>query len=138
MRCNNGLLQIPDLVMSKGDRVVISDVGISWEGPNALTVAHTNKAATYTGHLFLEAIRRLYPGYLIIVAPLTLGARVIWPDCNDSISGILELTGLDKRTIITNHCFIFPLVSRLLIIKTVLVYGIWLVCRPVGEVTSAC
>jgi len=56
----SGLLNKPDLILSKNNEVVIVDVGIHWEGPEPLTTAYDNKIAKYSTPTFLDAIVRRY------------------------------------------------------------------------------
>jgi len=102
IRARNGLLRIPDLIFAKDDRVVVSDVSVSWEGPDSLRDAGDNKVAIYSDPHFTEAVRRRFPEKTILVAPLIVGARGIFcPRTNAPLCNALALTDKHKKDIIT-------------------------------------
>lgn len=84
-----------------GDRVIVSDVAVSWEGPSPLIQASQNKAAIYSEPRFLQAMTNRYPGKIIVVAPFIVGARGTWCSENAILSHILSLSLQDTRKLIT-------------------------------------
>lgn len=100
IRCTDGTLKVPDLVLQKGSRVVISDVAVSWEGPSPMALAAQNKAALYSGPMFMNAMQNRYPGRIFVMAPLIVGARGIWCEDNNILSNVLSLSRQDIRSII--------------------------------------
>lgn len=95
IRARNGLLRVPDLTLVKGDTVVVCDAAVSWEGPDALHLAGANKIAHYSNHDFVLALQAIYPGKVIKVAPLILGARGIW--CANTNAALSDTLGLNKH-----------------------------------------
>lgn len=102
IRCSNQIQRIPDLVLEQGDRVVILDVAVTWKGPSSMSVAVANKKAKYTDPYFLEALQTRYPGRIIVVAPLVVGARGIWCRDNRQIARILDLSSHDIKRLRTH------------------------------------
>lgn len=101
IRCTDGALRKPDLVLQMGCRVIVCDVAVSWEGPSSLSLAALNKRAIYSEPRFLSAMASRYPGKHIVVAPLIVGARGIWCRDNVMISSILSFSKQDIRSFIT-------------------------------------
>ena len=99
IRLRDGQLRIPNLVMSK-ENVVVCDVEVSSEGNSPLNVAHRNKVAIYSTEPMLQALAALYPGKTITVEACIMGARGIWPECNDRLKSILNLTDYNVRELV--------------------------------------
>ncbi|CAH2016998.1 unnamed protein product [Acanthoscelides obtectus] len=75
VRHRDGTLFKPDMAIMKGDRVVVADVGVNWEGNIPLHQIYNNKKAVYDNAKFLEAARELWPNKPIEVHAIILGAR---------------------------------------------------------------
>lgn len=101
IRLGDGSLRIPDLVACLGDRVIVAEVTVTWEGPDPMNMAASNKTAIYTTPQFLQAMQAEYPGKIISMAPLVVGARGTWCRANSKIQGLLNLSRLDIRNLIT-------------------------------------
>lgn len=78
IRRADGVLLKPDLLMVKDNTVIVSDIGIHWEGPMPLSVAYSNKVGIYSNPLFVERLQNMYPDKNIYVQPLIVGARGGW------------------------------------------------------------
>lgn len=95
IRHADGTLFKPDLVVVRGNEAIISDVQVCWEGDISLAEANERKRLVYDNHKFKEAFKKTYPDKTPIFHPITLGARGIWPRCNEAAAEILAIpTGL--------------------------------------------
>lgn len=56
-----GVLWKSDLILSREDRVIVLDVGISWEAPKCLTESFELKRNVYNPPEFLSVLRKKYP-----------------------------------------------------------------------------
>lgn len=92
VRHNDGTLFKPDIIATKGDSALVLDVQVIWEGHLSLAAQHETKRAKYEDDArFRAAFERLYPGKVTTHAPLTIGARGIWPRCNSIVEELLQL-----------------------------------------------
>lgn len=96
IRSQDGRLRKPDIVCAKGDRVLVVELGVSWEGPDPLSVAWHNKRALYEDPGFLAALSLRYPGKLVSVTPVIVGARGTWCASNRLF---VEATGYTKQEV---------------------------------------
>lgn len=100
IRCTDGTLKKPDLVLRKGDEVIISDAQVCWEGPRRLTEAYAGKVSYYSTPTFTNAIMRRFPGATITVLPLILGARGAWCEANRGLCAAVPLSKPKQRALI--------------------------------------
>lgn len=90
VRHPQGQLFKPDLVIHRqGLPSVVCDVQISWDGYDPLAEAWRNKSLTYDHPAFRVAAERRWPGKTFVHLPAVLGARGIWPRCNEATSSTL-------------------------------------------------
>lgn len=101
IRCTDGALKIPDLLLRMGSRIVVVDATVSWEGPNPLSVAALNKVAIYSEPRLIQALNVRHPGAIIVVAPLVVGARGTWCVENSTLSSVLGFSHQDMKTLVT-------------------------------------
>lgn len=92
VRHPNGTLYKPDLAITQGENVIICDVGVSWEGTITLAQAHENKKRIYDNQQFRQAAAIKWPQKTIIVEPIIVGARGIWPKANRPTEELLNIT----------------------------------------------
>lgn len=92
VRHTDGTLFKPDLIATKGQDVVVSDVQVVWEGAIHPAQQHLNKRRKYQDDAkFQETIDKMFPGKNIIHEPLTIGARGTWPRCNQPTEDLFRL-----------------------------------------------
>lgn len=91
VRHPDGTLYKPDLIVHLSNKVVITDVQVCWEGEIPLGASHDRKRAVYENPKFREAIQNRFPNKTVTIEPITVGARGIWPRCNDKIADLLQL-----------------------------------------------
>lgn len=91
-RCTNNTLRKPDLTLTKGNEVIICDVGIHWEGPTPLSTQHERKQQYYSTPEFVGALSQAYPGSNISILPFIMGARGIIAGRNTSLIKKLRMT----------------------------------------------
>lgn len=91
IRHTNGTLFKLDLAITKDDAVLVIDVGISWEDSQSLSMTWAAKKRVYDQPTFYEAAATRWPSKTIVVSPLILGARGIWPDCNRPTVELIDL-----------------------------------------------
>ena len=96
IRCMSGRLRIPDLILTKDDQAIVSDVAVSWEGPNPLMASYNNKLAKYGEQEFIEAVRNRLGHGNITVAPMIIGARGTWCNMNRTL---VARVGLSKSAV---------------------------------------
>ena len=101
IRCSDGILKKPDIIMMKNNTLIISDVGVNWEGPLSLDFQYNNKVAIYSTATFIDAIQQRFPSYNIHVLPLIVGARGIWCKRNNYLKHHLRLPKVTVNDIIT-------------------------------------
>lgn len=101
IRSIDGALKKPDILFAKDDKVIICDVGISWEGPIGLNLAYSNKVAIYSDVQFIEALKKLFPDKNIYILPFILGARGTWCKKNKDLDYHLEFTKKLSKDLIT-------------------------------------
>lgn len=78
IRGEDGILKKPDLLLRRGNTLVVVDVSICWESPNPLAIQYQHKNATYSSAPFISALRRRLPGCDIYCRALIIGARGDW------------------------------------------------------------
>lgn len=91
IRHSDGTLYKPDLVIHLPNKVIVTDVQVCWEGEINLGAAHDRKRAVYDNSKFREAFQKTHPGKNLVVEPLTVGARGVWPRCNDKVADLLQI-----------------------------------------------
>lgn len=96
IRGTDRILRKPDIIMTKGEDVIITDVGIHWEGPSGLRTAYDNKQALYNVQPFIDVVQRKYPNKNLLFLPMITGARGSW--CAKNID-IVTRVGLNKSDI---------------------------------------
>ncbi|CAH1995342.1 unnamed protein product [Acanthoscelides obtectus] len=69
-----------------------ADVQISWEGNEGLGPAWQRKKLLYGNTKLIEAARLRWPGKSFEFLPITVGARGVWPRCNEPTKHALGLT----------------------------------------------
>lgn len=89
-----GRPRYPDLVLEKGNGVVVADVAVHWEAPNPLATAFQHKVAKYSDPDFVRALQRIHPDKEINISAMVLGARGTWCAGNDQL---FRLLGLPRR-----------------------------------------
>ncbi|KAK9747007.1 Reverse transcriptase (RNA-dependent DNA polymerase) [Popillia japonica] len=88
----DGQLYKPDLAIHQpGNTISIVDVQVCWEGPRTLATSWDNKRLVYDNVRFREAAVRHWGDKNLILSPLLLGARGIWPRCNQPTTGLLSI-----------------------------------------------
>lgn len=93
IRHQDGTLYKPDLVIHQPNKIIVVDVQVCWEGDVCLATAHARKRAIYNNNKFLEALKKAHPGTReIVVEPITIGARGIWPRCNETATMLLDIS----------------------------------------------
>lgn len=103
IRCTDGTLVKPDLVMVKDNDIIISDVGVHWEGPRSLNIAYTNKVSYYGREETIGGIRKTYGSSKnILLAPCIVGARGIWCPLNKTLVSAIKLSTHVQEDIITD------------------------------------
>lgn len=95
IRCSDGTLKKPDLILARGSDIIVSDVAICWEGPSGLNSAHALKSSIYSTPGFISTIQGMYPDKNIFLLPLIIGARGIWCSRNYLLTRRLHLNGRD-------------------------------------------
>lgn len=101
IRCSDGNLKKPDLIMYKNNTLIVSDVGINWEGPLSLDSQYNTKLAIYSSSNFISALQERFPEHNIYILPLIVGARGIWCKQNKFLMHHLRLTSAVCKDIIT-------------------------------------
>lgn len=94
-----GMLK-PDAILEKDNRVIITDVGVNWEGDISLSVQYEHKRLKYSGPHFIQRVQQLYPGKAINILPLVVGARGTWCSENRHLVDNLQLTPREVEDII--------------------------------------
>uniref|UniRef100_A0A1A9Z2F2 Uncharacterized protein n=1 Tax=Glossina pallidipes TaxID=7398 RepID=A0A1A9Z2F2_GLOPL len=61
----DGIMRKPDLILSKNNQVIVSDVGIHWEGEESLQHFYDAKVNHYSSEGFIGKVTELYPGKTI-------------------------------------------------------------------------
>lgn len=102
IRGEDGSLKKPDLLMVKGDQVVITDVAVCWEAPNPLGAAYRTKQFIYGGQEFLDKVREMYPDKVILVLPLIVGARGAWCAENKALVDAIKITVSEIKEVISS------------------------------------
>lgn len=93
VRHQDGTLFKPDLAIHIGkDEILICDIQVSWDEGDSLQTAWARKERTYNNNKFIEAANRRWPNKALSFHPIILGARGIWPRCNENTSNPLHLT----------------------------------------------
>lgn len=100
IRLPNGELKKPDMILIKGDKVIVSEVGCHWEGPESLQAAYKNKLALYSTDLCIEAYKRKFPNKTVYVLPFIMGARGAWCYANKFLAQHLHMTSATKKDIV--------------------------------------
>lgn len=101
IRHPDGTLFKPDIIIHREEITVVADVQVCWEGETSLVAAHERKRAVYNNNKFIEDLKKTRPNLKTIkFAPFTIGARGIWPRCNDETSDLLALP-----KVLQNSCF---------------------------------
>lgn len=101
IRCSDGVLKKPDLLLSKDDQLIVCDVTVPWEGPSGLGVAFNNKIQIYSTPTFIEKIKNTYPDKIITVTALVISARGIYYRGN-TLDRLLNMTKSDVCKLINN------------------------------------
>ncbi|GLV46533.1 hypothetical protein CBL_20858 [Carabus blaptoides fortunei] len=99
IRGEDGILKKPDLLLVKNHQLTVINVGIHWEGPNALAAAYQNKLTTYTTPAFLNEMRKKYVGESVSVMAFIVGARGVWCPRNNELCALINLTDQQMFTI---------------------------------------
>lgn len=87
-------LFIPDLAIHlPDDALLICDVQVCWEGSRTLSDSWSRKLLVYENLKFRDAAARKWPTKTVIVAPILLGARGVWPRCNAPAAELLHRNG---------------------------------------------
>lgn len=101
IRCRDGILKKPDVILMKGNELIICDVGVHWEGPLSLSSQYNTKVAIYSTPNFIDAVKERYPQHNIFVLPFIMGARGIWCRENRFMQHHLNMTGREMADIVT-------------------------------------
>lgn len=92
VRHDDGTLFKPDIITIKHNTVIVCDIQVMWEGSTSLANSHNNKRLKYEeDRKFRTALEKLYPGKDHLFAPITIGARGVWPQCNDVTEVLLAI-----------------------------------------------
>lgn len=92
IRHKDGTLFKPDIAVHRNpNTVIICDVQVSWDSPDALQTSWARKERAYNNQKFLEAATLRWPNKNVTFNPIILGARGIWPRCNDQNDSSLVL-----------------------------------------------
>lgn len=79
IRDRAGKLLKPDLLLTKGQDVTVTDVTFSLEGSEPPNMAYAvKKNAIYFSPTFLKELEQMYPNKNIEIMPLIVGAREGW------------------------------------------------------------
>lgn len=113
IRCQNGVLKIPDLVCYNDSKVVVCDVAVSWEGPNSLSQTANHKIGTYNDPLTVQAVRAKYANRTPSVFAIVVGARGVW--CPDN-RHLWKFFGLSKRE--ATNLILYTIESSIISYKT--------------------
>lgn len=97
IRDTRGRLNKPDMVCSKGDIIIVADVGVSWETPRLLSETYMFKKATYDQPEFLDALSIQHPDKNISVLPFIIGARGFWCRESDTLLQALDIATTQLR-----------------------------------------
>jgi hypothetical protein len=90
VRHPDGTLYKPDLaVFRSATDAVVCDIQISWEVESSSTQVLHRKRRIYDNPKFLEAAGRRWPGVAFELLPMIVGARGVWPACNQPTSRAL-------------------------------------------------
>ena len=93
VRHTDGQLFKPDIVIhADHNKTVVCDIQVSWEGNDGLVPAWERKRLVYENQKFLEAATRRWPGKTFHFCPIIIGARGVWPRCNEPAQVGLGLT----------------------------------------------
>lgn len=92
MRHSDRKLYKPDIAVHQGNRIIITDISVNWEGNVPLAQSYRAKQAVYDNRKFLEAAAKHWPNKQVIVLPLIIDARGIWPQANKPTEEALGLT----------------------------------------------
>lgn len=95
-------LRKPDLILVKGSQLVVSDIGVHWEGEEPLATHHQAKIRHYSTQAFMTKMLEHFPGCSVAVLPYILGARGGWCPANSSFCSMLGITSDDVRGTITS------------------------------------
>lgn len=96
---SDGVRKKPDLVCRKDREIIVTDVGVNWEGPNALSAAYGRKQTYYSTAAFINGIKAKYHNDINIrVAPYIVGARGILCAGNLTLAGLIRLSAAAIRT----------------------------------------
>lgn len=98
----SGERKCPDLIISSGSEIIISDVAVAWEA-TSLAEHYLGKVRKYSTATFLEQVKKKYgTTKAITVAPFIVGARGIICQLNDTLIGKLNISDTNLRTIVTD------------------------------------
>ncbi|CAD7093889.1 unnamed protein product [Hermetia illucens] len=91
IRVASGTLYKPDLLLQRDKEIVISDIGVHWEGPTPLQISYQSKLTKYSTPEFIEAVRTRNPNSNIRVLPFIVGARGAWCHLNKFMKDAINL-----------------------------------------------
>lgn len=99
IRHADGTLFKPDLAIHNStNTITIADVQISWDTGDSLQQAWHRKEAVYNNAKFIEAANQRWPNKQFNFQPIILGARGIWPRCNDELGKHLNFPQILKNS----------------------------------------
>lgn len=102
----------PDLVVHHQVSTTVVDVAVCWEGHQPLSAAWQTKLQVYNHPKFVEAASQRWPGKPIIILPLIVGARGIWPRVNNQLEKTIGISNDLKRSIVNSTLKWGPSIHR--------------------------
>jgi hypothetical protein len=100
IRGSDGILYKPDILLIKQEELIVTDVGINWEGSIPLSVQFDNKKSRYSVDGFINSLLSRYPNKTISIIPVIVGARGGWCQQNISFVAKTNLSNKDIENII--------------------------------------
>lgn len=83
----------PDIAVHlPNNKIIISDVAVCWESQQQLAALWASKRRVNDHQKFREAAAKRWENKSITIQPLIMGARGIWPRCNDQVADELNIT----------------------------------------------
>jgi len=99
--CTDGKWKVPDLIFTRGDEVVVTDIAVAWEGARPLSTEYFRKQKYYSDGHFLNALGARYGAdKRILIAPFIVGARGTWCAENRTLVSVLGMPKHMQETVI--------------------------------------
>lgn len=101
VRHDDGTLFKPDITVHlTPNSLAVGDSGVNWEGDIPLGQLQIAKKKVYDNVKFREAAAKKWPNKEIIIEPIIIGARGVWPNCNTTAEQLPRIPAQVKVSIL--------------------------------------